>query len=90
MLVFLIRSVILLLLFTDTAKAVLKKQAYGYVLYVCAYYLYITLVCLLFSTAIPTSLFNLEQLFFIFVTIFYDLRSFRYFTEIDVSMHDHN
>ena len=38
------------------------------VLYVCADYLYnTTLVCLLFSTAIPTSFFNFKQLFFILV-----------------------
>ena len=37
------------------------------------YYTYVliipTIVCLLFSTAIPTSLFNFKQLFFILVTI---------------------
>ena len=37
------------------------------------YYIYVliiptTLVCLLFSTAIPTSLFNFKQLFFILVS----------------------
>ena len=36
-----------------------SKARVGIVLYVCADYLYYTtLVCLLFSTAIPTSLFN--------------------------------
>ena len=52
--------VILLLVFTDTRTAmlVLKKQVYRDVLYICDDYPYYILVCLLFSTAIPTSLFN--------------------------------
>ena len=49
------------------------------------YYTYVliiptTLACLLFGTAIPTSLFNLSNYFlYLSVFIFYDLRSFRYF-----------
>ena len=53
---------ILLLLFTDIAKLVLKKASVG------MYYTYVLiiptiLVCLLFSTAIPTSLFIISNYF---------------------------
>ena len=53
-------------------------------MYICADYPYYS--CLFaFSTAILTSLFNFNQQFFYTchcLAIFYDLRSFRYFTEI--------
>ena len=55
------------------------------------YYTYVlitptTLVCLLFSTAIPTSLFN-KELFFILVSVYFfnDLRSFCYFDKFQES-----
>ena len=55
------------------------------------YYTYVlitptTLVCLLFSTAIPTSLF-IKQLFFILVSVYFfnDLRSFCYFDKFQGS-----
>ena len=62
---------ILVLVFTNTAELVLKNQAYRDVLYMCADYPYYTLVCLLFSIAIPTLLFNFKQLLFILFTVFF-------------------
>ena len=78
--------VILLLLFTDTAKLVLKKASVG------MYYTYVlitptTLVCLLFSTAIPTSLF-IKQLFFILVSVYFFMILDHFV--ILISFKDHN
>ena len=61
---------LILLLFTNTAIRLYPKSKRRDVLFVCADYLYIytTLVSLLFSTAIPTPLFNqFKQLLFILV-----------------------